>query len=337
MRPFPKPTIVISKCLGFDPCRYDGEMIDDPFVARLQPHVTFISVCPEVAIGLGTPRAPIRVIAAGSKFKLIQPSTGADLSEPMQRFSASFVNSLGEVDGFILKNRSPSCGVADVKVYSGAEKGASIGRASGFFGGAVVEKFGHLAIEEEGRLKNLNIREQFLTRIFALARFREMSRAASMSRLIEFHAQHKLLLMAYNQTKLRELGKIVANAGNEPVDRCLELYGVKFREALKKSPSRASPINALTHALGYFKDQLSPGEKRHFLHVLAAYRQIKTPLASAISILRSWIIRFESAYLEDQTFFTPFPEELMALDDSGKLPNLIAKRSSGKVGGAEIR
>jgi uncharacterized protein YbgA (DUF1722 family)/uncharacterized protein YbbK (DUF523 family) len=314
---FPKPKIVISKCIGFDPCRYNGEVVQDKFVRRLEPHVEFICVCPEVEIGLGTPRAPVRIISSGPSFKLIQPSSGLDISEQMRTFSRGFLNGLEEVDGFILKNRSPSCGFTDVKVYAGPEKGASIGRTAGFFGGAVLEKFGDRAVEDEGRLKNLIIREHFLTRVFAFARVRRLQQSRHMHALVRFHAENKLLLMAYSQTKMRELGRLVANSDGKRIGPILELYGQGFREAFRKPPRHASPINVLTHCLGYFKKDLSAPEKRHFLATLEAYRHGRTPLSSAVSILRSWVMRFESEYLYGQTFFNPFPEDLMALDDSG--------------------
>jgi uncharacterized protein YbgA (DUF1722 family)/uncharacterized protein YbbK (DUF523 family) len=315
---FPKPRIVISKCISFDPCRYNGEIVQDKFVARLKPLVEFVCVCPEVEIGLGTPRPPVRIVSSGDGFRMIQPSSGLDVSDKMRKFSSGFLDGLQQVDGFILKNRSPSCGVTDVKVYAGPEKGASIGKTAGFFGGAVLERFGDLAIEDEGRLKNLNIREHFLTRVFAFVRLRILQQTTSMHELVRFHAANKLLLMAYSQTKLRELGRIVANADGKGIAAVLELYGKCFREAFHKAPRHASPINVLMHALGYFKKELSAAEKRHFLEVLEAYRLGRTPLSSAVHILRSWVMRFQSEYLRDQTFFNPFPAELMALDDSGK-------------------
>jgi len=315
---FPKPRIVISKRIGFDPCRYNGEIVQDKFVRRLEKHVEFVCVCPEVEIGLGTPRAPVRIVSSGVSFKLIQPASGLDVSDKMREFSRSFLEGLKEVDGFILKNRSPSCGFTGVNVYSGPEKGASIGKTAGFFGGAVQKKFGNLAIEDEGRLLNLNIREHFLTLVFAFARFRALQESESIHDLVRFHASNKLLLMAYSQTKLRELGRIVANAKGKRMGAVLELYGKSFRQAFHKPPRHSSPINVLMHSLGYFKKDLSAREKRHFLDVLGAYRYGRTPLSSAVSILRSWVMRFESEYLGEQTLFMPFPEELMALDDSGK-------------------
>ncbi len=230
MTVFPKPRIVISKCIGFDPCRYNGEIVKDKFVERLEPHVEFVCVCPEVEIGLGTPRAPVRIVSSGDSFKLIQPSSGLDVSDKMQEFSRGFLDSLKEVDGFIFKNRSPSCGFTDVKFYSGPEKGPVIGKTAGFFGGAVLERFGDRAVEDEGRLKNLNIREHFLTSIFAFARFRRLQQSPSIHGLVRFHAVNKMLLMAYSQTKMRELGRIVANADRNRISKVLELYGRSFLE-----------------------------------------------------------------------------------------------------------
>jgi uncharacterized protein YbbK (DUF523 family) len=166
---FVKPQVFISKCLGFAKCRYNGLTIPDEFVTNLKPHVDFHPVCPEVEIGLGIPRDPIRIVSIKKKLHLVQPATGKDLTEEMTDFSTSFLNSLKTVDGFLLKNRSPSCGIKDVKVYPGTGKVASIARDSGFFGAAVLEKFPFSAIEDEGRLKNYRIREHFLTKLFTLA------------------------------------------------------------------------------------------------------------------------------------------------------------------------
>jgi hypothetical protein len=152
---------------------------------------------------------------------------------------------LGKVDGFILKNRSPSCGFTDVKFYSGPERGPAIGRTAGLFGGAVLQKFRDLAVEDEGRLKNLSIREHFLTRIFALARLRKLQQSGSMHSLERFHSLNHLLLMAYSQTKLSELEKIVASAARERTAIVLNLYARYFREAFGKPVRRHRQLMSL--------------------------------------------------------------------------------------------
>lgn len=141
MRQFAKPTIVVSKCLEFDACRYNGEMIPDVTIRNLQPFVTFIPVCPEVEIGLGTPRETIRIVEENGLNRLVQPSTREDVTEKMEQFSNDFLQTLSDVDGFILKNRSPSCGTRDVKIYSSFEKAPAKGKGPGLFGGAVIKNF----------------------------------------------------------------------------------------------------------------------------------------------------------------------------------------------------
>ena len=148
-----KPVVVVSKCLGFDACRYNGDIIEEEFLKRLEPFVRFVPVCPEMEIGLGTPREPVRIVNGNGELKLLQPATGLDLTERMRAFSSTFLASLKEVDGFILKSRSPSCGPAEVKVYKSTERGAPVAWSSGLFAGAVLEKFPGLAVEDEGRLK----------------------------------------------------------------------------------------------------------------------------------------------------------------------------------------
>jgi uncharacterized protein YbbK (DUF523 family) len=158
MTEFPKPNVVISKCLGFEACRFNGEVIRDKFVSKIEKYVDFIAVCPEVEIGLGTPRPVVRLISSSRGLRMIQPSTGTDLSDSMRDFSARFLDSLTNVEGFILMHRSPSCGLGDAKYYAGPEKGAALGKASGLFAEAVIKRFPHLAIEDDARLSNLRIR-----------------------------------------------------------------------------------------------------------------------------------------------------------------------------------
>jgi uncharacterized protein YbbK (DUF523 family) len=150
----PRPKVVISKCLGFEPCRFNGEILQDRFVSNLQGHVDFLPVCPEVEIGLGTPRPIVRLVSSSRGLRMIQPSTGTDFSDSMRRFSSDFLASLTGVDGFISTHGSPSCGIGDAKYYARPEKGAALGKTSGFFADAVLKRFPHLAIDD-GRLLNL--------------------------------------------------------------------------------------------------------------------------------------------------------------------------------------
>ncbi|MBM3240852.1 DUF1722 domain-containing protein [Candidatus Poribacteria bacterium] len=318
MKEFAKPIVIVSKCLGFANCRYNGLTISDEFVDQLRSFVEFRPVCPELEIGLGVPRDPVRIVSVAGELKLMQPATNKDLTEPMLGFVHSFLTSLQEVDGFILKYRSPSCGLKDIKVYPGTGKVASRGKAKGFFGGAVAEKFPYLAVEDEGRLRNFRIREHFLTRLFTLANFRKVKVAHAMKELVRFHSENKLLLMAYNQTQLRILGRIVANPEKKPVGELVRDYEEQLSKALLRTPKYTSNINILLHALGYFSKSLSHSEKAFFLETIEKYRTGTIPLSVNINLLKAWIIRFDKQYLRQQTFFEPYPEALMAITDSGK-------------------
>jgi uncharacterized protein YbbK (DUF523 family) len=173
MPTFAKPRVVVSQCLGFAACRYNGARLADEFVARLKAHVDFRPVCPEMAIGLGCPRDPIRVVKTPAGSRLVQPATGRDVTDAMREFAARFLDGVGEVDGFILKARSPSCGIKDVKVYARADSAAPVAVGRGFFGGAVLERFAGAAIEDEGRLNRPLLGKRFLTKLFARAALRE--------------------------------------------------------------------------------------------------------------------------------------------------------------------
>jgi len=315
---YPKPKIVVSKCLEFDRCRYNAQMISSRVVASLNPYVDFMPVCPEVEIGLGVPRDPIRIVEADGGKILYQPATGRDVTGEMNSFTGKYLGSLENVDGFLLKYKSPSCGPNNVKIFQGMNKSAGAGRGSGFFAEAVADKFHDLPIEDEGRLTNFTLRETFLTKIFTLARFREAKASDRMDSLVKFHTDHKLLLLAYNQTRMRTLGKIVANHDKKDIKEVLSDYELELKLALRVSPKFTSIINVLEHALGGLSKNLNSDEKKFFLNSIEEYRDERIPLSSLIHLLKAWAIRFNNDYLLDQYFLDPFPKKLAALTDSGK-------------------
>ncbi|AKB38545.1 hypothetical protein MSSAC_3955 [Methanosarcina siciliae C2J] len=314
MREFSRPKVVVSKCLEFEHCRYNGDMIRSPAVAKLKEYVDFLPVCPEVEIGLGVPRKPVRIVLERGEHRLIQPSGGKDVTEDMKTFCTRFLDSIENVDGFILKFRSPSCGFKDVKFYPSVDGKGAIGKTSGYFGGAVLEKYPSLPVEDEGRLRNSRIKEHFLTKLFTLTAFREVKAKGSMKDLIDFHTENKLLLMAYSQAELRKLGEIVANREGKTFKELASEYEIHLYNALSGAPKYTSTINVLMHVLGYFSDKLSSREKTLFLDWVQKYREGKTTLCPAINTIRSWIVRFENDYLMHQTFFEPYPEDLIELN-----------------------
>jgi len=319
MRQFSRPKLLVSRCLGFEECRWNGMSIPDHFVESLKPFVEFITPCPEVMIGLGVPRDPIRIVEARGDRSLVQPETGLDVTERMRSFVAEYLESLGEVDGFLLKSRSPSCGVRDVKVYPQAGKSAAItSKGQGFFGGAVLERFPHKAVEDEARLKDFKIRENFLTKLFSIADFRTVRESGSMRELVGFHSRNKYMLMAYSQRQLSVLGRIVANPEKQKPGDVIAHYASELCKACERSPRYTANVNALMHAFGHVSKGLAKEERGYFLETVEKYRASRVPLSVPQSILRSMVVRFGDEYLMSQTFFEPYPEELITVTDSGK-------------------
>lgn len=324
---FVRPIVVISECLDFEPVRYNGAKIPFDLVRELEPHVSFRPICPEVGIGLGVPRDPIRLVrlkgagsAAGHRLpaRLIQPSTGRDVTGAMADFGERFLGGLGGVDGFVLKSRSPSCGLGGVKVFADPDGKSPVAHRPGLFAAEVLDRFGWAAVEEEGRLLNYRLRHHFLTKLFALARLREVEKRGRMRDLVAFQARHKLLLMAHHQTRMRALGRLVANAARRPFADLVREYRIEFGAALVRPARVPSVVNVLEHAYGYVSKRISAREKRLYTRELRRYRSSRIPLGGVVALVYSWAVRFEVDYLLGQVFFEPYPEGLMSVSDSGK-------------------
>jgi uncharacterized protein YbgA (DUF1722 family)/uncharacterized protein YbbK (DUF523 family) len=314
MRDFPKPVVVVSKCITFKPVRWNGQIIASDFVEKLKPYVDFVPVCPEVEIGLGVPRDPIRIVLVNGEKRLLQPATGLDFTEKMKSFSESFLDSLNAVDGFILKSGSPSSGFKNVKVYPSIEKVASIAKSPGFFGGAVIQKFPNLSIEDERRLLNPRIREHFLTKLFTLASFREVKKSGKVKDLVKFQSDNKYLFTVYNQKELKFLGKLAANQDHKAFSETIRNYETHLYDALARTPSVGSNINVLFKIMGYFSHQLSKDEKSFFISSVDKYRAGRLPMSACLNVLRAWIVRFKQDYLSSQTVLEPYPEQLVELN-----------------------
>lgn len=322
MRQFEKPRIFISKCLGQAHCRFDGAIIGSDVVESLAPFIETITTCPEMEIGLPVPREALRIVRDEQLGdRLMFSATGIDKTEDMLRFSQTFLGNLTEqdVDGFILKHRSPSCGINDVKIYKGIGKSNVVpGKTTGFFGRTVEALFPNVPLENEGRLLNFNIREHFMIRIFMLRDFKGIKKSGKIAELIRFHSANKYLLMAFSQRYLSVLGKIAANRDGLDFKSLVALYEENLVKALEQPLSAPRNINVLLHVFGYFKNDLTSGEKSFFLENLQLYSQKRLPFSVMLGILKSWVVRFDVPYLKDQTLFEPFPAELFAVTDSGK-------------------
>lgn len=314
-----KPVVVVSKCLGFDHCRYNGQMIPDHFVENLSRHVEMMPVCPEMAIGLGVPRDPVRISLQDGAPRMHQPATGRDVTGAMQQFTEEFFATLPAVDGFIMKSRSPSCGIKDTKIYHHMDRpdtGTNLG--GGMFGGRLKERFPGAAMEDEGRLKNFTIREHFLTHLFARFRFRAARQTNEISALMDFHGRYKYLFLAYNEQAMRACGKITANHDHHPIERVFDRYESGLADILSAPARPTALINMVMHAFGIISDNLSADEKRFFLNTLENYRDERIPLATLTHLLHSYAVRFDASYLKNQAFLQPYPPDLVEITDSGK-------------------
>lgn len=314
-----RPTVLVSRCLSFEHCRWNGDMISSPYIEKLKNHIDFITVCPESDIGLGVPRKPVRLVRRGDTIDMVQHDTEKNCTSAMNDFASTLFLSLPSIDGFIYKEKSPSCGMSNVKIHSGINAGAAVRETgSGMFGAVFKNTFPLTPACSEGHLYNFMLREHFYTQIYTLARFRSILDNQKMKQLVEFHARHKLILMSYHQTNMRHLGKLVANHEQHDPQMVFDEYQTLLCKALARPPKVVSPINVLMHAMGYFSEKISPAEKKFFLDSLEQYRHKKIPLSVCNAIIKSWIVRFDEKYLAAQYFFEPYPEVLVELSDSGK-------------------
>lgn len=317
-RQFCRPRIVVSQCLELEACRHDGQRIRNSLVRQLLGAVDVVPVCPEVEIGLGTPRDTIRLVDRGGATRLVQPSTDRDLTERMDNFAADFLNRLGPVDGFVLKSGSPSCGTASIKVYGRAARSPAVRTESGMFARQVLERFDHLAVETEGRLRDFDLRHHFLTRLWSLADLRRLGEGPTMAGLVAFQRRYKYLLMLYDEQSMRSLGRLVANQEGLDPDDLYCRYAELFRRAIHRDPNRQAHFNVMEHIYGHFRGRLSDSERHEFLSIVAQVRDHHLPLTAPLSIIRSWCARFDEHYIADQIYLQPYPHELWSVRDSGK-------------------
>lgn len=315
-----KPTVIISKCLNNNPCRYNGESSPCKIIDKLKLHTNIIEVCPEEAIGLPTPRNPIRLVNKDNSIQIIDPKTFSSYTKEMVEFAEEISLTYENLkpQGFLFKGKSPSCGLKNVKIYSSLEKGASSSNGMGLFSSAISERFNDLPIEEDGRLNNLSIRENFFTKIFVLSNFEECKNSHSFESLKDFHSKNKLLFMSYGQSGFKRLEEIILNSKNVSLDDIITLYYNELIFHLSNPPKNISIINTYKYTLNYFKKQLSSEEINFFLSILNKYKDEKLPSSVPLNLLQSYAIRFNNIEILSQTIFSPFPEDLISLSDSSK-------------------
>jgi uncharacterized protein YbgA (DUF1722 family)/uncharacterized protein YbbK (DUF523 family) len=303
----------VSSCLLGEPVRFDGGHKRDPFlVESLGRHVEWVPVCPEAESGMGTPREALRLVCRNGTIRLRTTKTDADRTQVLQRFAARRLAELGASDlsGFVLKKDSPSCGLERVKVYGGGGVAARSGR--GLFADALVRHFPGLPIEEEGRLRDPRLRENFVERVFAYRRLSALFRGRwSIGDLVRFHTSHKLTLMAHQPAAYATLGRLVAAAAS--MDRCdlQGRYASHFMTALATLVTPPRHANVLHHMLGYFKRVLDDRSRAEVLDSIGQYVAGVVPLVVPLTLFAHHVRRHGLAYLSAQTYMRPYPIELM--------------------------
>ena len=305
--------IGISACLLGQPVRYDGGHKLDPFLAdTLGRFVTFVPVCPETECGLGVPREVMRLVGDPASPRLMTSHTGVDLTDRMALWAAQRVEELAkeELCGFIFKSRSPSSGMERVKVYP-ETGGIPVKRGVGLFARAFMERFPLLPVEDEGRLHDPVLRENWITRIFVLRRWRDLlANQKNRGGLVAFHTRHKLLLLGHSEKHYRAMGKLVAAAKSLPPETLFVQYEDLLMEALRHKSTVAKQSNVLLHALGYFKKVLTSDEKEEMVTLIDQYRQELVPLIVPITLLNHYVRKYREPYLAGQIYLNPHPVEL---------------------------
>lgn len=302
----------ISACLMGQKVRYDGGHKWDRFITdTLGKFVDFVPVCPEVECGLGIPREAMRLVGDPENPRLVTIRTGIDHTERLLTWARRRVAELAREDlcGFIFKGGSPSSGMERVKVYT--DKGAPVKNGVGLFARVFLQHFPLLPVEEEGRLHDPKLRENFIEAIFTLKRWREnLARGRTRRGLVDFHARHKLLLLAHSPRHLRDMGKLTAQSDKRPLPDLYPDYQALLLEALHLKTTVKKNINVLQHLMGYFNKELTGDEKQELLEIFEHYRQGLVPLIVPVTLINHYVRKYDQPYLKTQYYLNPHPVEL---------------------------
>jgi uncharacterized protein YbgA (DUF1722 family)/uncharacterized protein YbbK (DUF523 family) len=309
----PSIRIGISSCLLGDKVRFDGGHKRDPYIVEtLGQYFQWIPVCPEMEMGLGAPRESLRLVGTSDALRLIASKSAIDYTEAMQRYTARRLEELSRLDlhGYILKKNSPSCGMERVRVYGPKDSVQRRGR--GMFAQALMACFPLLPVEEEGRLQDMRLRENFIARVFAYYRWRQLiAMSPGPHDLVRFHTQYKLTLLAHSHKHYQALGRLTAQAGTLPMPDFLRQYGSTFMEGLRVKATPKKHANVLYHLLGYLKKHLDTSDKEEIAACIEAYRQEFVPLVVPLTLLQHHFRRHPTPWVAEQTYMQPYPAELM--------------------------
>jgi len=302
----------VSSCLLGEQVRYDGGHKHNGFLTEtLARYFEFVPYCPELAIGLGVPRPPIRLVSTGEGIRARGTKDPAlDVTDRLAAYGARVASRSRHLCGYILKKGSPSCGMERVKVYP--EKGGNTGKGRGLYAAALMERLPSLPVEEEGRLMDPVLRENFIERVFVLHRWNTaMRQGVTPRRLVEFHTGHKFALLAHDEPSYRRLGQLVARAGAAPVRELAAEYLADLMQALARPATRRRHANVLNHLAGFFKKKLDALDRAELKEVIDRYREGLVPLVVPVTLLKHHLRRHPDPYLAGQHYLDPHPAELM--------------------------
>jgi len=308
-----KPRIGISSCLLGNKVRHDGGHKHEPFITQtIGRHVEWVPVCPELEVGMGVPRETVRLVGSLSNPKMIAHKSGKDWTRKMQSYAEKRVRRLEEMglSGYILKKNSPSCGMERVQIFG--PKGVPNKKGRGLFAQTLMTKLPLLPVEEEGRLSNPGLRENFIERVFGYCRWQALvSDSRSTKRLLDFHSQEQLLLCAHSEAHMRRLGRIVARGKRMSIIAVMEEYGRLFMEALSHRATARKNTNVMQHMLAYFSKELSSDEWKELRGVIGDYRRGLVPLVIPLTLIRHYAEKYDVSSLQGQSYLQPHPNELM--------------------------
>ena len=303
----------ISRCLLGDEVRFDGGHKRDSFLTDVfGRYVEWVPVCPEVEAGLGTPREAMRLVGDPRHPRLVTIKSGKDHTDALEAMTEKRIEELKELDlsGYVFKKDSPSCGVERVRLYN--EHGMPGRNGVGLFARAFIRQFPLIPVEEEGRLCDPPLRENFIERVFCYRRYQDLvNSGVTRQAVVRFHTIHKYLLLAHSQQHYQLLGRLVGRAEQYRPKELAVKYGELFMKALAVKATVRKHVNVLQHILGYFKERLKSQEKAELLGVIHDYHRGLTPLIVPLTLIKHYIQNFDVGYIRDQVYLNPHPKELM--------------------------
>lgn len=309
---FNKLILGVSECLLGAKVRFDGGHKRFNFVVHdLQPFAEFISVCPEVGAGLGVPRPPIQLNNSSGEIRVVEIKNIAhDVTEALEKYSLSVMDDFAGLDGFIVKSKSPSCGMERVNIKNA--KGQYEKKGVGVFTSLLMKQYPNLPVEEEGRLNDPGIRENFITRIYAFQRWKHfLASEPTVSDFVYFHQIHKFLLMAHNLSGYRRLGRLVAGANKNNLNAVFNEYINEFMASLRIKATVKKNTNVLQHLAGYLKKNITKEDRQEIVEQIEQYHRGLVPLIVPITILKHYFRVYPDDYIQSQIYLNPHPGELM--------------------------